>query len=119
MQNNPFNENYHGILTHDGWVKVAKFNITAKVLNVNPAGKNVLISAKKGKKSYVCNFHKNLMGDIKFLEKGDTVGIKWNCGKPYVVGYRKANYDLLNPKATGDKAVSENWIMFFKDMELE
>lgn len=113
-----FNENYNGILTHNGWVKVAKFNITAKILNVNPEGKNIQVKGKKGKGSYICDVHKNLIGDIKFLDVDDTVGIKWNMGKPYVVGYRKKSYDNLHPQQTGDKPVSENWTYFFDRMEL-
>lgn len=113
-----FKENYHGILTHDGWVKVAKFNITAKILNIQ--GNKIQVRGT-GKGSFICEVHKNLRKDIKFMEENDLVGIRWNCGNPYVVGYRKssAQDNIINP--TGDIAVSENmdWMNFFKGIDAE
>ena len=121
-QNNQFKENYHGILGHDGWIKVAKFNITAKVLNIDNKGQ-ILVKGYTGKGSYLCKTHKNLKADIKFLDVGDTVGIKWNLGNPYVVGFRKAGYDTFAGKPTGDFPVHESgkadWLKFFKGIDAE
>ena len=111
-----FEENYNGILNHNGWTQVAKFNITATVKNIQ--NQQILVKGKSGKGSYICNLHKNLLKDIDYIDVGDTVGIKWNMGNPYIVGYRKANFEMLNPQPTGDKAVSENWTYFFDKMEL-
>lgn len=116
-----FENNYHGILTHDGWIKVAKFNITARILNI---GENqIQVKGNKGKGSYVCNIHKNLKSDVKFMGKDDTVGIKWNCGHPYIVAYRKKNFDNTPRIDTGDFPVHENgsadWISFFKGIDAE
>ena len=120
MSNKAFKENYHGILTHDGWIRVAKFNITAKILNIQGNGK-IQVRGNTGKGSFICDVHKKLRKDIKFMAENDLVGIKWNCGNPYVVGYRKssAQDNIVNP--TGDMAVSENmdWMNFFKKMEME
>lgn len=108
-----FSENYHGILTHDGWTKVAKFIITAKILNIQR--KTVTVKGKNGKGSYHCSVHKNLLKDIRFMQPNDDVGIKWNMGKPYIVAYRKANYDNSLGVVTGDCEVTSNddWINFF------
>ena len=110
-----FNENYHGILTHDGWVKVAKFNITAKILNIQSNSK-IQVRGNTGKGSYLCDVHKNLKKDVKFMDIDDLVGIRWNCGNPYIVGYKKSTAQEIEPAPTGDMAVSENmdWITFFK-----
>ncbi len=113
-----FKENFHGVLTHDGWIKVAKFHITGKILNIQ--GKKIQVK-HNGKNSYSCNVHKNLIKDIKYMDKGDTVGIKWNCGRPYVVAYRKATAEQIVDNPTGDMPVSENmdWISFFKGIDAE
>ena len=116
-----FSENYHGILTHDGWIKVAKFRITAKVLDIGKT--TILVKGKTGKKSYHCNIHKNLKSDIKFLDVGDTVGIKWNMGRPYIVAFRKLGYDTFSGKSTGDFPIHNNgkldWLEFFERVDAE
>ena len=116
-----FSENYHGILTHDGWIKVAKFRITAKVLDIGKT--TILVKGKTGKKSYHCNIHKNLKTDNKFLDGGDTVGIKWNMGRPYIVAFRKLGYDTFSGKSTGDFPIHNNgkldWLEFFERVDAE
>ena len=113
-----FKENFHGVLCHDGWIKVAKFNVQATILNIQ--GKKIQAKTKKNK-SIICDIHKNLTKDIRYMDIGDSVGIKWNCGRPYVVAYRKAAAKDSVPAPTGDGAVSENmdWIEFFNKMEME
>lgn len=114
-----FKENYHGVLCHDGWIKVAKFNVQATILNIQ--GKKIQAKTK-GNKSIICNIHKNLTKDIRYMDIGDTVGIKWNCGRPYIVGYRKSTAeDDTGDAHTGDAPVSENmdWISFFEGIDAE
>ena len=113
-----YKENYHGILCHDGWIRVAKSPITARITNIQ--GKNVRVKSYNAKKNsivqYNCFIHKLLLKDLKFLAINDTVSVKWQLGKPYIVGYRKADaYDDVVTK-TGDKPVSENmdWTDFFR-----
>lgn len=119
----PFKQNFHGILSHDGWIRVAKSNITAKVVNIQ--GKHIRVKSYNTTKNktvqYNCNLHKNLQGDLKYIGLNDTVSIKWNMGKPYIVGYRKANADDTPTEPTGDKPVSENmdWISFFRRIDAE
>ena len=113
-----FKENFHGVLCHDGWIKVAKFNVQATILNIQ--GKKIQAKTKKNK-SIICDIHKNLIKDIRYMDIGDSVGIKWNCGRPYVVGYRKSTAEDTDAAHTGDAPVSENmdWIEFFNKMEME
>ncbi len=113
-KNTIFSENYNGILTHDGWVKVAKFNITAKILNIQ----DKTVTVKNSKKSYNCDIHKNLLKDVVYMEKGDLAGIKWNMGKPYVVVYQKQTAKPVEENPTGDAPTNTNWIYFYDKMEL-
>lgn len=119
-QNASFKENFHGVLDHEGWIKVAKFNIRARIKNIQGNGK-IQVRGNTGKGSYLCDVHKNLRKDIKFMDINDFVGIKWNMGRPYIVAYRKAAAKDSVPAPTGDGAVSENmdWIDFFSKMEME
>ena len=120
-QSSAFKENYHGVLSHDGWIKVAKFTITAKILNIGNG--KIRVEGRTGKGNYTCELHKNLKDDLKFMAKNDQVGIKWNCGKPYVVAYRKANFDNSRSVDTGDFPVFNNgkgdWITFFREIDAE
>ena len=120
MNNKAFKENYHGILTHDGWIRVAKFNITAKILNIQGNGK-IQVRGNTGKGSFICDVHKKLRKDIKFMDENDLAGIKWNMGRPYIVGFKKSTAQDITPAPTGDMAVSENmdWMNFFKKMGME
>lgn len=113
-----FNENYHGVLCHDGWIKVAKFKVASEILNIT--GKRIQVKTN-GNRSIICNVHKNLLKDIRYMDVGDTVGIKWNCGRPYIVAYRKASAQESSENNTGDGPVSENmdWMTFFRKMDME
>lgn len=106
MNQNIFKENYHGILTHDGWVKVAKFNIISKILNIQ--NQLITVTSNKDGNSYHCHLHKNLVKDLKFMEVGDEVGVRWNCGRPYIVAFRKAGYDTFTGKESGDLPIQKN-----------
>lgn len=118
--NPQFKENFHGILTHDGWVKVAKFNISATVINIIDRQ----IHVKTNQRKYLrCQVHKNLVKDIKYIDVGDEVGIKWNMDKAYVVAFRKAEHDTFKGNSTGDFPIFNNgkgdWITFFKRIDAE
>ena len=116
-QTSVFKENYHGILTHNGEIKVAKTEITGKILNINE--RNVLVKSRT--KSYVCEIHKDLYPLMRYVCKGDLGYIKFRKGIAWFVGYRKQNADNTPTKPTGDKPVSENtdWIAFFNKMDME
>ena len=118
-----YSENFHGVLTHDGWVRVAKSNITAKIVNIYRDNIRVkqFNTTKNKMVQYNCIVHKNLRQDIKYLAVNDTVSVKFNCGRPYIVGYRKADAKDDTTQDNGDRAVSENmdWITFFEEMDLE
>ena len=111
---NRFNENFHGILTHNGWVKVAKFSIIGSIKNISN-NDEIFVKTRTGKVH--CDIHKDLKDDLKFMDIGDSVGVKWNCGKAYVVGYRKKNFDEFMGNNTGDLPVSENsnWVNWSDD----
>lgn len=113
-----YKENYHGILCHDGWVKVAKSPIIAKIINIQ--GQIIRVKSYNMTKSkfmqYNCYLHKNLKKDLRYLAINDTVSIKWNKGNPYIVGYRKADAEEdIGVNSNTDQPISENmnWIDFF------
>ena len=114
-QHSLFNSNHDGILTHDGWVKVAKSKITGKITNIQ--GNTIRVKSyhvKKGRMIQVnCLLHKRLLPDKRYLSINDTVSIKRNCSQYYIVGYRKADADNIVENTTlDDFATSENthWI---------
>ena len=115
-QSTPFKENYHGVLSHDGWTRVQKGKITATVVNIQNGLIRVEHFNKKNRiVQYDCNLHKNLTADLDFISVGDTVSVKWNCGSPYIVGYYKNNSDEIPNETIFDCCVSENktWLDFF------
>ena len=82
-----FNENYDGILNHNGEIRVAKGGVEQKLLNVYK-DKTVLVKNKNGK-SYPCDIHYKLKTMIGFAKKGDTAFIRFKMGKPYIIGFRR------------------------------
>ena len=117
MSQSAFTENYHGVLTHDGAVKVAKTHITAKILNISK--RTVQVKGNKG--SYHCEIHKDLYPFMKFIDVGDTAFVKWKQGKSWFVGFQKQTADITEPVITGDEPVSENtdWMDFFQRIDAE
>lgn len=80
-----FKKNHDGILNHDGSIRVEKtFDVMQKIVYVNK--NEIHLQNSKGKK-YRAYKHAKL--DLTFAEKGDTAFVKFNCGKPYVVGFKK------------------------------
>ena len=110
-----YNNNYDGVICHDGWVKVAKSNITGKITNIQ--GNTIRVKSyhmKKGRMIQVnCLLHKRLLIDKKYLAINDTVSIKRNQSQYYIVGFRKADADNPVRNTTlDDFATSENthWV---------
>ena len=84
-------ENFFGVLDHQGNLKVAKTPIRATILHINQAKNKDYISVlvKGNKKSYVAKIHKKLKRDMVFVEEGDCAWIKWKNGKAWMVGFQK------------------------------
>lgn len=80
-----FHENFDGILSHKGTLKVAKSEIIQPILNIDK--RNVLVKGKKN--SYVAEIHKDLYTFMIFVEEGDFAFIKWRRGKAWMVGFQK------------------------------
>lgn len=84
---NQFVQNYNGILTHDGWVKVAEGNVKQKILHLNKD--NVLVKGRRN--SYTCSIHVELYPLIRFITPGDIGLIKFRNGCGWLVGFHKKN----------------------------
>ena len=117
-----YNNNHDGIIQHDGWVKVAKSNITGKITNIQ--GNTIRVKSyhmKKGRMIQVnCLLHKRLLKDKKYLAINDTVSIKRNASQYYIVGYRKADADDVVKNTTlDDFPVSENLNWIYQGGELQ
>ena len=104
-----FHENYNGILTHEGTVKVAKSNITARILNISD--NTVLVRGFK-KNSYHCRIHKDLLSLLVYVEKGDMGFIKFKNNEAFLVGFKKENKE---PKPKQDVGPLDSY--FKKKME--
>ena len=83
---NQFKENYHGILTHNGEIKVAKGDIEQKILYIDDDG---IILVDGGKKAYQTIIHDNLLSLIQYAAEGDIGLIKFIRGEAFMVGFRK------------------------------
>ena len=90
---NPFDNNYHGILTHNGEVKVAKGDVEQKILNINDNG-TVLVMGRE--KSYSTLVHVKLMPLIHYAARGDVAFVKFRRGEAFIVGFRKNKGDKSN-----------------------
>lgn len=116
-------ENFFGILTHDGSFKVAKTNLKQKILHINKDKKgkilNVLVQGRK--RSYVTSIHKRIYNMMEFVEEGDCAYVKWKNGKAWFVGFQKRKaYD--NEKIQ-EKYLLENsncdWQSFLEGVDVE
>lgn len=85
MTQTTFKKSSDGILNHDGSIKVEKtFDVMQTITYIK--GNEVHVKNSKGKK-YRAMKHAKL--DLTFAEVGDTAFIKFNCGKPYCIGFKK------------------------------
>ena len=83
---NQFEDNYHGILTHNGEIKVAKGDVEQIILHIDDSG-TVLVKGRKS--SYSTLIHAKLLPLINYATKGDTAFIKFKKGEAFIVGFRK------------------------------
>ena len=86
---NSFKENYHGILDHDGCIRVAKGNTKHRIIHVNPDNDTVLVYSNRKRKGFVTHVHKDLKPLMYMCEESDTGFIKWRKGKAWLVGFQK------------------------------
>ena len=83
---NQFKDNYHGILTHKGEIKVAKGDVEQEILHIDENG-TVLVMGRE--KSYPALIHVKLLPLIHYAAKGDIGLIKFRRGEAFIVGFRK------------------------------
>lgn len=95
---NAFKNNYHGILSHDGELKVAGYTTSAtiKYINRNKNGDAVNVLIKGTDKNYIAEIHKDLKSDMVFCDIGDTGFIKFRKGTAWLVGFRKSKKHFID-----------------------
>ena len=84
-QDNLFNDNYNGVLNHDGSILVAKTTVKQKILNISK--RSVLVQGRRN--SYPAEIHKDMYSFMDFVEEGDMAYIKFRNGKAWFVGFQK------------------------------
>ena len=104
---NFFVENYSGILTHEGTIKVAKTEITARILHISD--KTVLVRGTKPH-GYHAEIHRDMYPLMRYVETGDTAFIKWKSGTPWFVGFKK--------NKNSNRNVIENLDSYFINVEM-
>ena len=87
---NQFEDNFHGILTHSGEVKIAKGDVEQEILYLDDDG---IVLVDGGKKAYQTLIHSKLLPLIQYATAGDTGFIKFIRGEAYIVGFRKNRRD--------------------------
>ena len=83
---NQFENNYHGILTHKGEIKVAKGDVEHEIIYIDDDG---IILVDGGKEAYQTLIHSKLLGLIHYAAEGDIGLIKFIRGEAFIVGFRK------------------------------
>ena len=78
IPNNQFKDNYHGILTHKGEIKVAKGDVEQEILHIDDNG-TVLVMGRK--KAYTTLIHVKLLTLIQYAAKGDVGFVKFRRGE--------------------------------------
>lgn len=80
-----FKKNTDGIINHDGSLRVNNtFDVLQTIVLID--GCKIHLQNSKGK-TYLADKHHKL--DLTFCDVGDTAFVKFNLGRPYVVGFRK------------------------------
>ena len=87
---NQFEDNFCGILTHSGEIKIAKGDVEQKILYIDDDG---IVLVDGGKKAYQTVIHYKLLPLINYATAGDTGFIKFIRGEAYIVGFRKNRSD--------------------------
>ena len=75
---NQFQDNYHGILTHNGEIKVAKCDVEQTILHIDDNG-TVLVRGRK--KAYVTQIHAKLLSLMHYAAEGDIGFVKFRRGE--------------------------------------
>lgn len=83
---NQFENNYNGILTHKGEIKVAKGDVEQEILHIDDNG-TVLVMDRE--ESYSTLIHVKLLPLIHYAAKGDVAFVKFRKGEAFIVGFRK------------------------------
>ena len=83
---NQFEDNYHGILTHKGEIKVAKEDIKQEIIYIDDEG---IVLVDGGKKAYPTIIHDKLLSLIHYASEGDIGLVKFIRGEAYIVGFKK------------------------------
>lgn len=83
---NQFKDNYHGILTHNGEIKVAKGDVEQEILHIDDNG-TVLVMGRE--KAYVTQIYAKLLSLMHYACKGDIGFVKFRRGEAFIVGFRK------------------------------
>ena len=87
---NQFEDNFHGILTHKGEIKIAKGDKEQEIIYIDDDG---IVLVDGGKKAYQTLIHSKLLPLIQYATAGDTGFIKFIRGEAYIVGFRKNRRD--------------------------
>ena len=87
---NQFEDNFCGILTHSGEIKIAKGDVEQEILYIDDDG---IVLVDGGKKAYQTVIHSKLLPLIHYATAGDTGFIKFIRGEAYIVGFRKNRSD--------------------------
>ena len=90
IDQNQFEDNYHGILTHKGEIKVAKGDVEQVILYIDDDG---IVLVDGGKKAYQTIIHSKLLSLIQYAKAGDIGLIKFIRGDAFIVGFRKRRND--------------------------
>lgn len=83
---NQFKDNYHGVLTHNGEIKVAKGDVEHEIIYIDDDG---IVLVDGGKKAYQTIIHSKLLSLIQYATPGDIGIVKFIKGEPLIVGFRK------------------------------
>ena len=87
---NQFEDNFHGILTHKGEIKIAKGDVEQVILYIDDDG---IVLVDGGKKAYQTTIHSKLLSLIHYAAEGDIGLIKFIRGEAFIVGFRKHKRD--------------------------
>ena len=87
---NQFEDNFHGILTHNGEIKIAKGDVEHEILYIDDDG---IVLVDGGKKAYQTVIHEKLLSLIHYAAEGDIGLIKFIRGEAFIVGFRKHKRD--------------------------
>lgn len=90
IDQNQFEDNYHGILTHRGEIKVAKGDVEQEIIYIDDDG---IVLVDGGKKAYQTTIHSKLLSLIQYASEGDIGLIKFMRGEAFIVGFRKRRND--------------------------